>query len=242
MTDERPSRVPSSPRLIIGLIIIAFGVSMLADNFGWFSARVVMRSVWPLALVAIGIAMARESTPRNRPWGWIFIVVGVWNVLDNLGVMQINVWHVLFPAILLFAGGTLVWRARHEDGSSADSRGASSIPRDEPAEFTRSVAFMSYSDIRPISRPFHGADLSAIMGGVKLDLRDARIEGDEATLDLFAFWGGIEILLPPEWTVHSRVTTFIGAFFDSRRPTSVVPTKTLIVRGTNIMSGIEVKN
>jgi hypothetical protein len=80
------------------------------------------------------------------------------------------------------------------------------------------------------------------MGGVRLDLRDARMEGDVATLDLFAFWGGIEILLPPDWTVSSRVTTFIGGFFDSRRPTSVVPTKTLIVRGTNIMSGIEVKN
>jgi predicted membrane protein len=242
MTDEHPHRAPSSPRLIIGFIIIAIGASMLAENLGWFSARNVLRCLWPLALVAIGVAMVRESAPRNRPWGWIFIVVGVWNLLDNFGVLQISVWHVLFPAILLFAGGTLVWRARHGDAGPADAPKSYTTSRDEPAEFTRSVAFMSYSDIRPISRPFHGADLSAIMGGVKLDLRDARIEGDEATLDLFAFWGGIEILLPPEWTVRSRVTTFIGAFFDSRRPTSVVPTKTLIVRGTNIMSGIEVKN
>ncbi|HEU4653859.1 MAG TPA: DUF5668 domain-containing protein [Steroidobacteraceae bacterium] len=238
MSDERPNSAASSPRLIIGLIIIAIGASMLADNLGWFSARFVLRSLWPLALVAIGVAMVRESTARNRPWGWVFIVVGAWNLLDNFGWLHISVWHVLFPAILLFVGGTLVWRARHAELKSTDP-----IPAgEEHAEYARTVAFMSFSDIRPVSRPFRGADLSAIMGGVRLDLRDARMEGDVATLDLFAFWGGIEILLPPDWTVSSRVTTFIGGFFDSRRPTSVVPTKTLIVRGTNIMSGIEVKN
>jgi predicted membrane protein len=238
MSSERPNTPPSSPRLIIGLIIIVVGASMLAENLGWFSARFLLRTLWPLALIAIGVAMLRESTPRNRPWGWVFVVVGVWNLLDNFGWLHISVWHVLFPAILLFVGGTLVWRARHAGVSCADPIGNS----DEPAEFVRTVALMSFSEIRPVSRPFRGADLSAIMGGVRIDLRDARMDGDVATLDLFGFWGGIEIYLPPDWSVSSRVTTFLGGFFDARRATTVVPTKTLIVRGTNIMSGIEVKN
>jgi len=238
MTDERPTAAPFSPRLIIGLIIIALGASMLADNLGWFSARYVLRILWPLAVIGIGVSMTRDAAPRRRTWGVVIILIGVWNLLDNLGLLHIDVWHVLFPAILLFVGGTLVWRARH--GESTDERPLNHA--DEPAEFVRTVALMSFSEIRPVSRPFRGGDLSAIMGGVRIDLRDARMEGDVATLDVFGFWGGIEIYLPPDWTVSSRVTTFLGGFFDARRPTSVVPTKTLIVRGTNVMSGIEVKN
>jgi hypothetical protein len=42
--------------------------------------------------------------------------------------------------------------------------------------------------------------------------------------------------------VSSKVTTLMGGFIDKRRPTSVIPTKTLVVRGTIVMSGIEVKN
>jgi predicted membrane protein len=241
MTDERQNggerqtTGPTSPRLIFGLIIIALGASMLADNLGWFSARYVLRILWPLAVIGIGVSITRDEAPRRRTWGVVVILIGVWNLLNNLGVMHVDLWHVLFPALLLFVGGTLVWRARH-GGVPAISNG------DEPAEFVRTVALMSFSEIRPVSRPFRGGDLSAIMGGVRIDLRDARMEGDVATLDVFGFWGGIEIYLPPDWTVSSRVTTFLGGFFDARRPTSVVPTKTLIVRGTNVMSGIEVKN
>jgi predicted membrane protein len=238
MTDERHNSAPASPRLILGLIIIAIGASILADNLGWISARYVLRILWPLAVVGIGLSMTRDTAPRRRTWGVVIIIVGVWNLLDNLGWLHINFWQLLFPVCLLFLGGTLVWRARHADSEVSDpNRNA-----DEPAEFVRTVALMSFSEIRPVSRPFRGGDLSAIMGGVRIDLRDARMEGDVATLDLFGFWGGIEIYLPPDWTVTSRVTTFLGGFFDARRPTSVVPTKTLIVRGTNVMSGIEVKN
>jgi predicted membrane protein len=242
MTDERPNTVSASPRLIIGLIIIALGASMLADNLGWVSARYVLRILWPLAVIAVGVSMTRDVTPRRRNWGVVIILIGVWNLLDNIGVLHVNLWHLLFPAILLFVGGTLVWRARHGDSMGDSTNGQPMSNTDEPAEFVRTVALMSFSEIRPVSRPFRGGDLSAIMGGVRIDLRDARMEGDVATLDVFGFWGGIEIYLPPDWTVSSRVTTFLGGFFDARRPTSVVPTKTLIVRGTNVMSGIEVKN
>jgi predicted membrane protein len=89
--------------------------------------------------------------------------------------------------------------------------------------------------------PFFGANMTAVMGGIELDLRQATLPED-AVIELFAFWGGIEIYVPPDWTVTSKVTTLLGGFVDKRRPTSVVPTKTLTVRGMVVMGGIEVKN
>lgn len=113
---------------------------------------------------------------------------------------------------------------------------------DDRAEFVRSFAVMSGTELRPVSRPFRGADLSAIMAGIKLDLTDARMDGDTAAIEVFAFWGGIEIYVPPDWTVTSRVATLMGGFIDKRRPTSTVATKTLVITGFVVMSGIEVKN
>jgi hypothetical protein len=57
-----------------------------------------------------------------------------------------------------------------------------------------------------------------------------------------AFWGGIEIYVPKDWTVTSNVATFMGGFIDKRRPTTTAPTKTLVITGLVIMSGVEVKN
>jgi hypothetical protein len=127
-------------------------------------------------------------------------------------------------------------------GPPENKPGVPGDANEDHAEFVRSFALMSGCELRPVSRPFRGADLNAIMGGIKLDLTDARMEGDIVTVEVFAFWGGIEIYVPPDWTVVSKVTTLMGGFIDKRRPTSVLPAKTLIVRGMIVMSGIEVKN
>jgi hypothetical protein len=140
----------------------------------------------------------------------------------------------------------LIWRslrdppARH--AASGDASAEASHARADHPEYVQTFAFMSYADLHPVLHPFMGGDIGAVMGGVRLDLRDTRMEGELAVLEVFAFWGGIEIRVPPDWVVTSKVTTIIGGFTDSRRPSKVVPTKTLIVRGYNLMSGVEVKN
>jgi predicted membrane protein len=227
-----------SARLVVGIVIVCIGAILLADNLGWFDARYVLRNLWPLALVAVGVTMVRSPDHRrSRSWGWVLITVGTWIFLDRIGWIHVSLWNLLLPGLLLFVGGTLVWRAINGPPKSKPISSA-----DDHVEFVRSFALMSGCELRPVSRPFRGADLTAVMGGIKLDLADTRMESDSATVEVFAFWGGIEIYVPPDWTVTSKVTTLLGGFVDKRRPTSVVPTKTLVVQGMVVMGGIEVKN
>ncbi|MDY6947491.1 MAG: DUF5668 domain-containing protein [Pseudomonadota bacterium] len=260
-----------STRLIVGLLIILLGSALLADNLGWFDARHVLRSLWPLALVAVGVAMVRHPQhKRSRSWGWVLITVGVWIFLDKIGWIHVSLGQLILPGILLFVGGVLVFRSLSgppaggaNPSSTAGSTGASngtanstagpstspgsgtsfggSGPTDQ-AEFVRSFAMLSGHELRPVSRPFRGADLNAIMGGIKLDLSSARMEGDTAVIEVFAFWGGVEIYVPPDWTVTSEVTTLLAGFIDKRRPTSVVPSKHLVIKGMVVMAGVEIKN
>ena len=239
MKDESPRRDPLfTTRLLVGLWIIALGLVFLAGNLGWIDTRHAFRLIWPLIFVLVGASMVtRPANRRANRLGWVFIFVGAWIFLDKIGWIDLNFWQIVFPLALLALGGTLVWRA------FAARAGAEATPVvDEHSEYIRSFAVMSGTELRPVSRPFRGADLSAVMAGIKLDLADARMEGDVATIEVFAFWGGMEIYVPPDWTVTSKVATLMGGFVDKRRPTSTVPTKTLIITGFIVMSGIEVKN
>ncbi len=67
------------------------------------------------------------------------------------------------------------------------------------------------------SRAFRGGDLTAIMGGCDIDLRQAAINGD-AVIDVFAVWGGIEIRVPEDWSVVFHVTPLLGGVEDKTRP------------------------
>ncbi|HEX2494295.1 MAG TPA: DUF5668 domain-containing protein, partial [Steroidobacter sp.] len=224
-SDPSPVRGPQdgrrpelfSYRFIVGVIIIALGALLLADNLDLINSKYVIRALWPLLLIAVGVGMVRgPDLRRRRAWGWVLITFGAWIFLDRIGWVHVSLWHVLFPGLLLFVGGSLVWRA--VSGPTIEPPAGP-----EHSEFVRSFAFMSACELRPVSRPFRGADLSALMGGLKLDLTGARMEGDCAMIDVFAFWGGVEIHVPPDWTVTSKFTTLLGGYIDKRRPTSVVP-------------------
>lgn len=264
-----------STRLIVGLLIILLGGTLLADNLGWFEARHVLRSLWPLALVAVGVAMIRHPQhKRSRAWGWVLVTVGFWIFADKIGWIHVSLGQLILPGILLFVGGVLVFRSvsgpPHGPGGdvprapgATEANGTASTGTStngdaggrrnfhtsfgssqsgDTAEFVRSFAMLSGHELRPVSRPFRGADLNAIMGGIKLDLTSARMEGDSAVIEVFAFWGGVEIYVPPDWTVTSEVTTLLAGFIDKRRPTTVVPTKHLVVKGMIVMAGVEIKN
>lgn len=277
--DQQRRHEMFSTRLIVGLLIILLGGTLLADNLGWFEARHVLRSLWPLALVAVGVAMVRHPQhKRSRAWGWVLITVGIWIFADKIGWVHVSLGQLILPGILLFVGGVLVFRSLSgppsvPGGSGGDKSGAAgttglsgftefgadgtrngtssntasntasggATPNDQ-AEFVRSFAMLSGHELRPVSRPFRGADLNAVMGGIKLDLTSARMEGDTAVIEVFAFWGGVEIYVPPDWTVTSDVTTLLAGFIDKRRPTSVVPTKHLVIKGVIVMAGVEIKN
>lgn len=262
--SERGQHDVFSTRLIVGIFIILLGGTLLADNLGWFEARHVLRSLWPLALVAVGVAMVRHPQhKRGRAWGWVLITVGFWIFADKIGWIHVSLGQLLLPGILLFVGGVLVFRSlsgppRGEKAETTTGSGSAQSTGPTPgtgstnnfagatagdqSEYVRSFAMLSGHELRPVSRPFRGADLNAVMGGIKLDLTRARMVGDTAVIEVFAFWGGVEIYVPPDWTVTSEVTTLMAGFIDKRRPTSVVPSKHLIVKGMIVMAGVEIKN
>ena len=87
----------------------------------------------------------------------------------------------------------------------------------------------------------------AVMGGVEIDLRSADLQAREITIQAFAFWGGIEILIPDDVHVHVDGIGFMGAFSevgdDDALPVRHPPAGAPVIRvtGLALMAGVEVR-
>lgn len=83
----------------------------------------------------------------------------------------------------------------------------------------------------------------ALMGGVEIDLTEARFEDAETTIQAFAFMGGIEIYVPEDIAVQVNGTGFMGAFenraHNQAQPRPGVPL--VRVTGLAVWGGVEVK-
>jgi hypothetical protein len=93
---------------------------------------------------------------------------------------------------------------------------------------------------------FQGGEVTAILGGFEIDLRQAVIARDAAEMEIFTLWGGVDLKVPEDWNVVVEAVPILGGFSNSTRSGSATPSggprKTLVVRGTVIMGGVEIKN
>lgn len=226
---DRSPRV--TPQLLMGLIIIAIGAIFTLNNLGVVDARHYVR-YWPVALILVGVLKVSQSRCGTGVFGGsLFILVGVWLLLESFGLVTINVFD-LWPLLFVFFGASLIWRGLRGKRSASGVDGHSTI---------NALAVLGGVHRGNNSRAFRGGDLTAIMGGCEIDLRQAAIDG-EAVIDVFAMWGGIEIKVPEDWTVSSRVVPILGGFEDKTRPQRGAAMHRLLIRGFAIMGGIEVKN
>jgi predicted membrane protein len=245
-------------RLVFGLAVIAMGVLFTLDKLGYVDAGQFW-AYWPVVLIALGIG--RVIQPRmghGRGFGVVLIVVGIWFLLSNLDIIHYR-FEDVWPILLVLLGIMIVWRAiagspwdgvrrrvREAMENGIEHGGAAvagqTTTGTDTSDTIRAIALLGGVKRKCVSQDFRGGEVTAIIGGCELDLRHASISSGRAVIDTFAFWGGIQIKVPQEWSVELQGTPILGAFDDKTVRAGGDGSKVLVVRGVALMGGVDLKN
>jgi hypothetical protein len=81
----------------------------------------------------------------------------------------------------------------------------------------------------------------AVMGGVELDFREADLLEGTTEVEVVAFMGGVNIVVPPDVDVQANGVGLLGGFasVSSQAPEPDAPR--IEIRGWAVMGGVEVK-
>ena len=237
------------PKLVIGLAVVAFGAILLLDNLEMIDGDVVLRWFWPAALYTLGFSLLTRG-PRCGGffWGLVWIGAATLLLVHRLGYeFSFDLWGVFWPLVLLLFGAHLVRRALtgpalHRPPAPEIGGAPSAAVGADIGSVINNFALLSGNELQSNSTQFRGGDLSALMGGVELDLRQAKTAPEGALLDVFAVWGGIDIKVPANWQVTSLVTPILGGYSDKSQAPVGEPAGRLTVRGFVVMGGVEIKN
>ena len=94
-----------------------------------------------------------------------------------------------------------------------------------------------------MTKNFQGGKATVIFGGLDLDLTQVDFTG-VVTLDLEVGFGGVKLIIPPHWDVRTEVSSIASGLEDKRmfREGGVDTNKVLILKGTLLFSGLEIKS
>ncbi|MFA5834550.1 MAG: DUF5668 domain-containing protein [Bacteroidota bacterium] len=237
MDNNKPSLI--SPQFILGLMIIGVGIIFMLDNLDIIYAGSILR-YWPAILVVYGVTKALQSkTVSGQLFGWIIAAVGALMLLDRLDFINFRVWD-WWPIILIIIGLNFL-RGSWKRKKNYSNNPFQDVSSDSDA-YIKNMALMSGVKRIITSKDFKGGEISALMGGCEIDLRDADMKGNEAQIDVNIIMGGIEIRVPMGWAVSVEATPIMGGVEDKTYPAKEGISKKLVITGNIIMGGIEVKN
>lgn len=217
-------------RTLLGIAVLAVGVIALLETTGVIDVAwgQVIGQWWPLAIIAVGL-VSLAANPRGWIGSAIVIVVGLVFLATTLDLVEFSLWQVFWPLVLIAIGLMIVLRAGAPRGASGK-------------DTVSMLAILSGQEIRNTSTHFRGGSITALLGGAELDLREAGLAPEGATLSVFTFWAGADIRVPSAWRVDLTGLPILGGWDDKTQAPADAHAPVLRVNATCVMGGLDVKN
>ena len=221
-------------RILWGIALIALGTIIGGNALGWFNINVFFDGWWTLFIIvpcAINL-----FTEKEKVGSIIGILVGVILLLACQDVVSFgDIWKLILPVILIIIGLSFIFK---DVLSGKVSKEIKKINKKNGDGKTEHCAAFSGQNIK-CDKEFKGVSLSAIFGGIKYDLSDAKIE-DNQVINCLAVFGGIDLILPDDVKVEIVSSSIFGGVSDKRKNKNG-GAKTLYINATCIFGGTEVK-
>ena len=253
LRDEFRRRNDSTGHVWTGIFLLVIGGIALAKSLGVPVPRWLFS--WQMLLIAIGFFIGFKKGFRDGGW-FVPIIIGTAFLLNEFfldGQLRQHIWPIALIAIgllFLIRSRGRNWRNCREEKKTEfqSSRKPDDLFFEDELEYTeddvvKSTCIFSGSKKVILSKHFKGGELVNIFGGCEIDLTQADMTSP-AVLDVTAIFGGATLVVPSHWAIRSEAVTIFGGIGDKRKmmPASDSPVRTLIIKGTMVFGGMEIKS
>ncbi|MGM9641965.1 MAG: LiaF transmembrane domain-containing protein [Eubacteriales bacterium] len=222
-------------KILWGIVLVLAGGIFALNACGVTDIDVFFDGWWTLFIIIpclVGIFTEKEKTANL-----IGLAVGVVLLLCCQKILSFGmIWKLLVPIVIVIIGLRLILGAIF--GDKVTKMLAKSRKNDDG--FKESCAIFSGRDENFEGEHFDGAELTAVFGGVKCDLRNAVIDNDCA-VEATAIFGGIDIFVPDNINLKVRSNSIFGGVSGKKHRPFIEGAPTLYINASGIFGGVDIK-
>jgi len=257
MKERNNHRSDSIFGIFIGLVLIGGGLIYLFSNLGLIDHAIVEIVVsFPMLFLLLSLYWICR---KHFFWGFIIALLSLFFLVPKVSqfypdlitfpYQNLTIKNAIFPILFILFGIAIISKVLEKQKKEDPNKEYEIIERLKGSNFIqrlfsgKNVIFGSSKNI-VLSPIFKGTDINIMFGGAILDLRKTDIEEGETIIEANVIFGGLEIYVPSSWEIIINTTSILGATEDKRFYTDEKPqsNKKLIIKGSCIFGGIEIKN
>lgn len=216
-----------SGRVWIGILFLLSGLGIFLYQTEMIDFPRLIFNWWPLILIIIGVSQFVNRKDSSTGSGLLFLLIGLLFLINQW--IDVDLTAYLWPLIFIIIGIVIIFtRVKREKTFHTE---------DDLDTFV----LLSSAQINSRPLTFQGGNVTAILGGAVIDLRDATII-DGSSLDLMTVLGGIEIIVPDHIQVDLSGFPILGGWEDRTRVNQDEKVSVLKINCLTILGGVEIRN
>ena len=219
--------------ILWGIVFVVMGVIFGLNALEITNINIFFDGWWTLFIIVpcfIGLFKEEEKTGDL-----IGLIIGICLLLGCLDFISFAlVWKLLIPTVLVMIGLSFIFK------DVFHSKVKKEIKKLNKNDIKEYCAVFAVQDVDFSGEEFTGCSLSAVFGGVKCDLRKAKIKED-VVINASAIFGGITILVPEDMQVKISSTPIFGGVSDERKNKNDNSKVIIYINATSMFGGVEIK-
>ncbi|HEY8892090.1 MAG TPA: DUF5668 domain-containing protein [Clostridium sp.] len=224
-------------KFYIGIIFILIGISAIFRQLGFWDLGQIIFIWWPLILIWVGVRQLSKR-PVSKTSGFTLIVLGVLLQMRELHIITTSLMNFFWPAIIIVIGVSMLLPKTSRKENYEFSK------KEVDEDVVDYLALFSGVKSRNTSKNFRGGSLVALFGGIDMNLSNAYLLNQVARMDVTAAFGGVNIIVPPEWTIVVKGLPIFGGWSNKTSGKNYVnpDAPVLTLHCFAIFGGIDIKN
>ena len=217
-----------------GLGFIIVGILVLINALGILEINVFFKGWWTLfIIVPCFVNIFKDNDKTASIIGTVFGILLLLAVRDVINFDLL--WKILLPLVLIIIGLSLIFKDKVSDKVKDEIKKLNKNSKDEY------TATFSGQDLNFDDEEFKGCELNAIFGGIKCDIKNAKLK-DDVVINASSIFGGITLYVSKDVNVKVVSNSIFGGVSGNyNKNKNDKKGKTIYVNATCLFGGVEIK-
>lgn len=220
--------------MLWGIFLVVLGIILGLNALEITNINIFFDGWWTLfIIVPCFIDLFNE---KDKTGNLIGLVIGICLLLGCQDFIAFQmIWRLIVPVVLVMIGLSFIFKDSLQNKVRKEIRKLNKSNEDTLEYY----ATFSGQNLDFSKEKFQGCHLNAVFGGIKCDLREAKLE-DKSIVYASSIFGGITIYVPNDVEVKVVSTPIFGGVSQNKRMKQDTK-KTLYVNATCVFGGVEIK-